>query len=81
MHPIAAGNVIPSSLVPEPPVVPPPPFPRPDPLTRAAAPRSLVEWRRGWPLVGAAMVGAGLGPGLFQNMSSLFTPALQAAFG
>ncbi len=81
MHPIATGNVIPSSLVPEPPVVPPPPFPRPDPLTRAAAPRSLVEWRRGWPLVGAAMVGAGLGPGLFQNMSSLFTPALQAAFG
>lgn len=27
------------------------------------------------------MLGAGLGPGLYQNVSSLFTPALQATFG
>ena len=27
------------------------------------------------------MVGAGLGPGLYQNLSSLFTPGLQATFG
>lgn len=39
------------------------------------------EWRRGWPVVLAAMLGAGTGPGLFQNLSSLFTPSLEAAFG
>lgn len=39
------------------------------------------EWRAGWPIVGAAMIGAGLGPGLYQNLSSLFTPGLEATFG
>ena len=39
------------------------------------------EWRRGWPLVAAAMLGSGLGPGLYQNLSSLFTPGLQQDFG
>lgn len=42
---------------------------------------SATEWRRGWPLVGAAMVGIGTGPGLFQNLSSLFTPGMTAEFG
>lgn len=40
-----------------------------------------VEWRRGWPLVAAAMLGIGTGPGLFQNLSSLFTPGMVAEFG
>lgn len=39
------------------------------------------EWRRGWPVVFAAMLGAGLGPGLYQNLSSLFTPGLEQSFG
>jgi predicted MFS family arabinose efflux permease len=39
------------------------------------------EWRRGWPLVLAAMLGAGFGPGLFQNLSSLFLPGLERDFG
>lgn len=32
-------------------------------------------------MVVAAMLGAGLGPGLYQNLSSLFTPGLEASFG
>ncbi|MDR6789993.1 putative MFS family arabinose efflux permease [Sphingomonas sp. BE138] len=55
------------------------------PLTDTAAPpdrpRTLTEWRNGWPVVAAAMLGAGLGPGLYQNLSSLFTPGLEATFG
>jgi predicted MFS family arabinose efflux permease len=39
------------------------------------------EWRRGWPVVVAAMIGIGTGPGLFQNLSSLFTPGMIAEFG
>lgn len=39
------------------------------------------EWRRGWPVVAAAMIGIGTGPGLFQNLSSLFTPGITAEFG
>lgn len=39
------------------------------------------EWRRGWPVVFAAMLGAGLGPGLYQNLSSLFTPGMEQSFG
>ena len=39
------------------------------------------EWRRGWPVVAAAMIGIGAGPGLFQNLSSLFTPGMAAEFG
>lgn len=40
-----------------------------------------AEWRHGWPLVLAAMVGIGFGPGLFQNLSSLFTIPMIASFG
>ncbi|MEG3152113.1 MFS transporter [Sphingomonas sp. ZT3P38] len=39
------------------------------------------EWRRGWPLVAAGMIGIGTGPGLFQNISSLFTPGMMEDFG
>lgn len=39
------------------------------------------EWRRGWPVVAAAAMGSGLGPGLYQNLSSLFTPGLEQSFG
>ncbi|MFW2850805.1 MFS transporter [Sphingomonas sp. TX0543] len=39
------------------------------------------EWRGGWRIVLAAMIGIGFGPGLMQNLSSLFTPSLTAAFG
>ena len=39
------------------------------------------EWRRGWPLVFGAMIGISAGPGLFQNLSSLFVPGLCAEFG
>jgi predicted MFS family arabinose efflux permease len=40
-----------------------------------------AEWRRGWPLVAAAMIGIGTGPGLFQNLSSLFTTGMVDEFG
>ncbi|PZQ60470.1 MAG: hypothetical protein DI544_08675 [Sphingomonas taxi] len=52
---------------------------RPTPDRPAHA--TLAEWRAGWPVVLAAMLGAGLGPGLYQNLSSLFTPGLEASFG
>lgn len=39
------------------------------------------EWRNGWPLVAAAMIGSGLGPGLYQNLSSLFLPGLVRDLG
>lgn len=39
------------------------------------------EWRGGWPLVAAAMIGSGLGPGLYQNLSSLFVPELERDLG
>jgi predicted MFS family arabinose efflux permease len=42
---------------------------------------TLAEWRGGWPVVLAAMLGSGLGPGLYQNLSSLFTPGLEQSFG
>jgi predicted MFS family arabinose efflux permease len=44
-------------------------------------PPSPSEWRRGWPVVLAAAIGIGTGPGLFQNLSSLFIPGLIAEFG
>lgn len=46
-----------------------------------AAPPPPSEWRRGWPVALAAMVGIGAGPGLFQNLSSLFVPGLVREFG
>ena len=39
------------------------------------------EWRRGWPAVAACAIGIGTGPGLFQNLSSLFLPGLEEDFG
>lgn len=39
------------------------------------------EWRRGWRVVAAAMIGIGMGPGLFQNFSSLFIDGLTSSFG
>ncbi len=39
------------------------------------------EWRTGWRVVAAAMIGIGCGPGLYQSMASLFTPGLMATFG
>lgn len=60
-------------------------------MNEGATPRSMpaapvpgpgrAEWRRGWPLVLGAMIGIGAGPGLFQNVSSLFTPGMMAEFG
>ncbi|WP_436803948.1 MFS transporter [Sphingomonas sp. DT-51] len=66
-----------------------PAYRRTTPLTDALPPTavdrvpaaSANEWQRGWPLVAAAMLGAGLGPGLYQNLSSLFTPGLERSFG
>jgi predicted MFS family arabinose efflux permease len=54
------------------------PAPAPMPASESAR---AGEWRRGWPLVLAAMLGAGFGPGLFQNLSSLFLPGLEHDFG
>ena len=39
------------------------------------------EWRHGWRVVVAAMIGIGFGPGLMQNLSSLFVPGITAEFG
>ena len=44
-------------------------------------PAGQSEWRLGWPVVAAAMIGIGTGPGLFQNLSSLFTPGMIVEFG
>lgn len=44
-------------------------------------PAPAGEWRRGWPVVAAAMIGIGTGPGLFQNLSSLFITGPVAEFG
>ena len=47
----------------------------------SAPPSSTGEWRRGWPVVMAAMLGIGTNAGLYQNLSSLFTPGITAEFG
>ncbi|WP_093064125.1 MFS transporter [Sphingomonas sp. OV641] len=47
----------------------------------ARRPANAGEWRRGWPVVAAAMIGIGTGPGLFQNLSSLFIVGPIAEFG
>ena len=39
------------------------------------------EWRRGWPIVLGAATMFATGPGLYQNISSAFIPALEARFG
>ncbi len=48
---------------------------------RQASGARTGEWRRGWPIVAAAMLGSGLGPGLYQNLSSLFVPGLERDLG
>ena len=50
-------------------------------MSTDAASAGSSEWRRGWPVVLAAMIGIGTGPGLVQNLSSLFVPGLVAEFG
>ncbi len=40
-----------------------------------------AEWRGGWRVVLGAMIGIGAGPGLYQNLSSLFTDGLTREFG
>jgi MFS family permease len=49
--------------------------------SKTERPETSGEWRRGWPVVGAAMVGIGFGPGLYQNLSSLFVVGPVAEFG
>lgn len=44
-------------------------------------PAHAGEWRLGWPVVVAAMIGIGTGPGLFQNLSSLFIAGPVGEFG
>ena len=39
------------------------------------------EWRSGWPVVFGSAAMAGVGAGLYQNLSSLFLPGLQAVTG
>ena len=39
------------------------------------------EWRRGWPVVIGSAAMAGVGAGLYQNLSSLFMPGLQEVTG
>ena len=39
------------------------------------------EWRRGWPIVAGSAALFATGPGLYQNLSSLFVPGMQASFG
>lgn len=38
------------------------------------------EWRRGWPVVGTAMVGLGTGAVIYQYLSSLFITSLEAEY-
>ncbi|WP_430446729.1 MFS transporter [Sphingorhabdus contaminans] len=45
------------------------------------SPSSQAEWRAGWSYVAAAMVGMGVGAGLFQYVSSLFILPLEQGFG
>lgn len=40
-----------------------------------------TEWRRGWRVVLAGAIGIGAGPGLYQNLSSLFTDGITREFG
>lgn len=42
---------------------------------------SIGEWRRGWRVAGASLVGMGVGAGLYQYVSSLFIAPLEEAFG
>lgn len=39
------------------------------------------EWRRGWPVIVGSSAMAGTGAGLYQNLSSLFMPALHEVTG
>ena len=39
------------------------------------------EWRGGWPVVAGSAAMAGVGAGLYQNLSSLFMPGIQQLTG
>ena len=39
------------------------------------------EWRGGWPVVVGSAAMAGVGAGLYQNLSSLFMPGIQEITG
>ena len=47
----------------------------------AATATAAREWGRGWHVVAASGLGLGVGAALFQYVSSLFIPSLEAAFG
>lgn len=51
------------------------------PLSKLPVPSARIEWRAGWRVVAGAAVGVGTGSGLYQYVSSLFIPNLQAEFG
>ena len=42
---------------------------------------AVSEWRRGWPVATASLVGMGVGAGLYQYVASLFIAPLEAEFG
>jgi predicted MFS family arabinose efflux permease len=42
---------------------------------------AIGEWRRGWPVAAASLIGMGVGAGLYQYVASLFIVPLQDAFG
>ena len=50
-------------------------------MQAAAASDGTGEWRRGWPIVAGAAAMFATGPGLYQNLSSLFIPYLQTTLG
>ena len=50
-------------------------------MDQPAPPPPIGEWRRGWPVVIGSAAMAGVGAGLYQNLSSLFMPGLQEVTG
>ena len=50
-------------------------------MQAAAASDGTGEWRRGWPIVAGAAAMFATGPGLYQNLSSLFIPYLETTLG
>ena len=50
-------------------------------MQAAAASDGTGEWRRGWPIVAGAAAMFATGPGLYQNLSSLFMPGIREITG